>query len=214
MRKPTTVASLNELGRVRLSPNFFMREFLYSEIANLHGIPNIPDHPDRAIEAGRGLCQNLLEPLNATFGRVVVRSGYRSPEVNGFGNAQMKAGKAGYSCSRNEANYGHHIWDRSEPGDALGATATIVIPWFVDRFEAGESWVALAWWIHDHLPYGAMTFFPKLAAFNLHWSEKPERRIDSYAHPNGLLTKPGMPNHEGNHSTFYPGFPKLIATYL
>jgi hypothetical protein len=38
---------------VRLSPSFFMRDFLYSEIANFHGIPNIPDHPDKAIEAGR-----------------------------------------------------------------------------------------------------------------------------------------------------------------
>ena len=48
--------ALEELGRVRLSKSFYMRDFLYSEIANFHGIPNIPDDPDLAIAAGRKLC--------------------------------------------------------------------------------------------------------------------------------------------------------------
>ena len=52
MRKPGSVSSLEELGRVRLSENFFMRDMLYSEIANFYGIPNIPDDPDLAIAAG------------------------------------------------------------------------------------------------------------------------------------------------------------------
>ncbi|MEL6384408.1 MAG: peptidase M15, partial [Cyanobacteria bacterium J06626_18] len=33
MKKPQTVKSLEEFGRVRLSKSFFMREFLYSEIS-------------------------------------------------------------------------------------------------------------------------------------------------------------------------------------
>ena len=37
MRKPGSVRSLEDLGRVRLSRNFFMRDFLYSEIAAFHG---------------------------------------------------------------------------------------------------------------------------------------------------------------------------------
>ena len=49
MRKPASMKALEELGRVRLSEHFFMREMLYSEIANFHGIPNIPDDPDLAI---------------------------------------------------------------------------------------------------------------------------------------------------------------------
>jgi len=36
-----------------------MRDFLYSEISNLHGIPNIPDDPDLAIEVGKHLCEEL-----------------------------------------------------------------------------------------------------------------------------------------------------------
>ena len=57
MRTPQSVAALETLGRVRLSQHFFMRDFLYSEIANLHGMPNIPEDPDLAITAGRRLCE-------------------------------------------------------------------------------------------------------------------------------------------------------------
>ena len=82
----TSYEKLEEFGRVRLSEHFFMRDFLHSEIAAWHGLRNIPDDPDAAIYAGEQLCQQLLEPLQATFGRIHVRSGYRSPAVNEFGN--------------------------------------------------------------------------------------------------------------------------------
>lgn len=206
MKSPKSVAKLDELGRVRLSPNFFMRDFLYSEIANLHGIPNIPEDPDLAIEAGSRLCQELIEPLNANFGRIAIRSAYRSPAVNQFGNEN------GHNCASNEANYASHIWDRRDAQGRMGATACIVIPWVSDRYEAGEDWRALAWWIHDHLPYSSLYFFPTRAAFNLAWREEPERRIDSYVAPKGCLTRPGMAGHEGDHSFLYPGFPSPVTT--
>lgn len=79
---------LEEFGRVRLSDNFFMRDFLHSEIANFYGLRNIPDDPALAIEVGERLCQELLEPINATFGRIAIRSAYRSCEVNALGNAK------------------------------------------------------------------------------------------------------------------------------
>ena len=88
MRKPATVAALTELGRVRLSKSFFMRDMLHSEIAQIHGLSNIPDDPDLAIEVGTRLCEDLLEPLQDRWGRVAVRSAYRSREVNALGNAK------------------------------------------------------------------------------------------------------------------------------
>lgn len=206
MKSPKSVAKLDELGRVRLSQNFFMRDFLYSEIANLHGICNIPEDPDLAIEAGSHLCQDLLERLNATFGRIAIRSAYRSPAVNMFGNEN------GHNCASNEANYASHIWDRRDAQGRMGATACIVIPWFSDRYEAGEDWRSLAWWIHDYLPYSSLYFFPARAAFNVAWREEPERRIDSYVAPKGCLTRPGMAGHEGDHSALYPDFPALVPT--
>ena len=52
MKKPKSMKGLEEFGRVRLSNSFFMRDFLYSEISNFYGIPNIPDDPDLAIAVG------------------------------------------------------------------------------------------------------------------------------------------------------------------
>ncbi|MEP0914179.1 hypothetical protein NDI45_25050 [Leptolyngbya sp. GB1-A1] len=205
MRKPGSVKGLEDLGRVRLSKNFFMRDFLYSEIANFYGIPNIPENPDLAIAAGTRLCEELLEPLQATFGRISIRSAYRSPTVNQVGNDK------GHNCASNEANYAKHIWDHRDADGYMGATACIVVNWYLDRYEETEDWQPLAWWIHDHLPYSAMEFFPNLCAFNLSWHEQPKKVISSYADPKGILTKPGMENHEGNHSKWYEGFPPMAS---
>ena len=209
MRKPGSVAALDRLGRVRLSQNFFLREFLQSEIAAFHGLSNIPEDPDLAIAAGTRLCEELLEPLHRTFGKVWVRSAYRSPEVNGFGSRQQRAGRAGYPVGSNAMNRARHIWDQRDAGGHMGATACIVLPWFADRYAAGADWRALAWWIHDHLTYSEQQYFPRYAAFNLTWSEAPVRRIDSYIAPRGCLTKPGMPNWDGSHAESYAGFPAL-----
>lgn len=203
MRKPSSVKALEDLGRVRLSKNFFMRDFLYSEVANFYGIPNIPEYPDLAIEAGIKLCTELLEPLETAFGRITIRSGYRSPEVNRICNEK------GHNCASNEANYARHIWDMRDANGHMGATACIAVNSYIERFEQTQDWQPLAWWIHDHLPYNHLTFFPKLCAFNINWHEAPERRIDSYATPKGCLTKPGMDNHEGDHSFSYEGLPEL-----
>ena len=195
--------TLETLGRVRLSPSFFMRDFLYSEISNFAGLPNIPDDPELAIVVGRRLCVDLLEPLQATFGRIAIRSAYRSETVNRWGNQNNQG------CARNEANYAGHIWDRRDAEGRMGATACIVVPWFADRYKFGADWRSMAWWIHDYLPYSSLEFFPKLAAFNIQWREQAERRIDSFIGGRGCLTRPGMDNHAGDHSAHYPDFPTL-----
>jgi hypothetical protein len=180
-----------------------MRDFLYSDISNLHGISNLPADPDLAIAAGRHLCEELLEPLQATFGRLAIRSAYRSAAVNAFGNAHHD------NCASNERNYARHIWDRRDARGSMGAMACIVVPWFADRLLEGTPWQAMAWWIHDHLPYSQLQFFPKLGAFNIGWQEYPRREIYSFIRPRGYLTRPGMPNHTGDHADQYRGFPAL-----
>ena len=196
-----SIAALEEFGRVQLSQSFFMREFLYSEIANFYGIPNIPENPDLAIEVGRRLCEELLEPLNATFGRVVVRSAYRSPTVNQLGNEKK------LNCSSNEKNYASHIWDRLDADGCKGATACIVIPWFAERYEQGADWRSMAYWIHDHLPFSRLQFFPRLAAFNINWHERPVRSIYSYIEPRGYLLRGVPPDRQ--FPEMYEGFPAL-----
>jgi hypothetical protein len=199
VKKPASVEALAEFGRIQLSKTFFMRDFLFSDIASMHGLANVPDDPDLAIAAGTRLCEDLLEPLQDAFGRLAIRSAYRSREVNGLGNEMMKAGKAGYNCASNDANAAGHIWDLRDPDGCMGATACVVVPAFWNRFQEKGDWQKLAWWIHDHLPYSEVVFYPKLFAFNISWHERPVRRIDSFALPKGCLTKPGMDNHAGAH---------------
>ncbi|WP_210259761.1 hypothetical protein [Rhizobium sophorae] len=87
----------------------------------------------------------------------------------------------------------------------MGATACIVVSSFWDRFQAEGNWQKMAWWIHDHLPYSELQFYPRYWAFNITWSEKPIRRIDSFTKPTGCLTKPGMENHVGSHEHLWAG---------
>jgi hypothetical protein len=210
MRAITSLSGLERLGRVRLSRHFFVRDFLYSEIGSFHGIPNLPDDPDLLIAAGTRLAVELLDPLVETFGPIAVRSSYRSPAVNGFGNAH------GLSCAKNEANHAGHIWDRRDAAGRMGACACIVVPWFADQYDRGRDWRDLAWWVHDHLPFHDMFFFPKRAAFNLTWREAPARRIASYIAPKGLIPQEDMARRAGRYADFpayrgivYPAVPAL-----
>jgi hypothetical protein len=114
-----------------------MRDFLYSEIANVHRITNLPDDPQLAIAAGKRLCEELLEPLQATFGRIAIRSAYRSSSVNAYGNVH------GYNCASNPRNYARHTWDRRD-AQGMGAMACIAVPWLVDRMQSGTTWQAMA----------------------------------------------------------------------
>lgn len=202
-----TFAALEALGRERLSRHFFMREFLYSEIANLHAIPNLPDDPDLALAAGRRLAQDLLDPRVETFGPIAVRSAYRSPAVNGFGNAH------GLKCSTNAHSRANHIWDQRDERGRMGACASVVIPWFADQYAHGRDWRDLAWWLHDHLPYSAIWFFPVRAAFNLTWREAPQRTISSYIAPRGMLLREGAEPAEAaaERRVRYADFPPFRA---
>lgn len=208
MKKPDKVKSLEELGRVRLSKSFFMREFLYSEISQIEGIQNIPDDPDLAIQAGQNLCEKVLEPIQDALGRISVRSAYRSCAVNQRGNEKD------YNCAKNEDNYAGYIWDRKKDG-YMGATACIIVTSFIPYYDRTNDWTALAWWIHDHVKdYAKMSFFPKYAAFNITWYENPDypKCIYSYIEnphtgkSSGYLTKQGMDNFTDSHELFYREF--------
>ncbi|MEM9579579.1 MAG: hypothetical protein AAF891_02750 [Pseudomonadota bacterium] len=199
--------SLETLGRVRLSKYFYMREFLYSEIGNFHRLQNIPDNPDLAIERGRAFCTALLDPLEETFGRVAVRSGYRASSLNRFGNENR------LNCARNDYPLECHIWDLPE---VEIAGASVVIPWFADHYEAGRDWRDLAYWLYDHLPFAEVWFFPKLCAFNISWRPSSPRRIDSYVAPKGTLLKAGMdpPEPRQDRRTRYADFPPFRGLTL
>jgi hypothetical protein len=207
MRDLATVAGLNEYGRTRLSRNFFMREMLYSEVSNVHGVPNIPEDPDLAIEVGRRFCENVLEPLHERFGKVGVRSAYRSPKLNNYCHERYKAGDTACWCTENESNYAKHIWDQRDADGHLGATATVFIPAYLDHYErSGGDYRPLAWWIRDHLPgYAGASFFRPLCAFNIRWYEGETDKAIWFIDPpqQVMLTRRGNPDFDGDHSSEY-----------
>lgn len=132
----SVMEALEDFGRVRPSKHYFMRDFLYSEIAASHGIVNVPCDAELAERAGKGLCENLLEPLRSIFGHVTIRSAFRSCAVNGFGNCHKM------NCSSNKRSYADHVWDHLDRDGFMGATACIVIPWFIEspEYKKTEDW--------------------------------------------------------------------------
>lgn len=200
----TAIRLIEDIGRIRLSESFFFRDFLYSEIATVTGLHNIPQDVDAAVWAGKRLCQDILEPLQSLLGPIRVRSGYRSEQVNLYGNHHR------LGCASNASNFGRHIWDQVDEDGARGAMACIVIPALTDHYQRTGDWQSFAWFIHDHLPYSEMTFFTRLAAFNIGWSEAPKRSIDSFIAPNkGYLKRPNLPAHRDDRRARYSHVPVL-----
>lgn len=203
-REIWTYEKLDAFGREKLSNSFYMRDFLYSEIANFYQIRNVPVAPELALEAGLALCSSLLEPMNATFGRIEIRSGYRSPTVNDFGH-QSKL-----NCASNAKNFARHIWDVRDANGLIGATACVVVPWFEEhKKNCGSDWRAMACWIDDHLPHSGLEFFAS-GAFNISWHQDGRRHVRSYAEPKSFLELESLSKDE--RASFYRGFPEPNGT--
>lgn len=168
--------ALDRIGRIRLSESFFFREFLYSEIAQVHAIVNAPVDLELAEFSGKHLCNEILEPLQSKVGRVWVRSGYRSGQLNTLGN-QLKL-----NCASNVKNRARHIWDLKDEQGFAGASACIVIPRWLDYYHESNDWVSLALWLAHHIPaFDEMCFFKNQCAFNIRWYEgKPNKTIKTY----------------------------------
>ncbi len=198
MRQPASVRSSRTSAATRLSESFFMRDLLYSEIAAIQGFRNLPDDPDLAIAAGTRLATELLEPLQQRFGRFSVRSAYRSPETNGFGNANK------LNCAVNEANYAGHIWDRRDAAGRMGATACIVVNRFIPYYERTGNWEALAWWVHDHLHTTRWSSSRATPPSTSAGARSRNGTISSHVPPRrGRLTGPDKPNWAGSHAESY-----------
>lgn len=177
---PQSYSGLDRLGRIALSESFHMREFLYSEIAVHYQLRNVPDREriDIAIEAGSKLCSLLLEPLQKQFGRVHVRSGYRSKEVNA-------AGVQKHNCAAD--NRGFHTWDYPSENNGTGATACISVPSVSKAVIGGTvSYELMAWWVYDNLPeWSHLEFFATAEhsdeeCFNIGWLERPLKTMTSW----------------------------------
>jgi len=82
---------------IRLSENFYLEEFVTSQVAERHGYRNEPN--EKQIENLRLLCVNVLQPLRELVTvPIIISSGFRSFDVNavagGRFNSQHLEGKA------------------------------------------------------------------------------------------------------------------------
>lgn len=69
---------------MKLSENFTWEEFIYSDVARVKGITNMPPEEVREemIQNAKNLCENLLQKIRDEVGPLTISSGYRSPNLN------------------------------------------------------------------------------------------------------------------------------------
>ena len=82
---------------LKLTNNFYLKEFVISQVAERHGYKNEPN--EKQIENLRMLCLNVLQPLREIIAvPIFINSGFRSFDVNaavgGRLNSQHLEGKA------------------------------------------------------------------------------------------------------------------------
>ena len=175
LKKPQTVKALEELGRVQLSPSFFMRDFLYSEISQIERIPNIPNNPDLAIKVGKKLCVEILEPIQNKLGKISIRSAYRSPKVNDKGANIIQ-----YNCAMKIVTL-IFVGKTKMVKRVLLASLEHSLS---DYYEQTYHWQALAWWILIFLHTPQCYFFPSFDALD---KISAQKKFKSYIAKSGLL---------------------------
>ena len=114
-----TTAKYDQLTRTRLSKNFILRDFMFCAASAAQGLSNYPENPDAVIKAGRALCEQILEPILAHFGRFAITYGYQS-------RASMDRDLAKTSKLTHPNSSSPHHWDRETFGTQVYARVDIL----------------------------------------------------------------------------------------
>jgi len=101
---------------MKLSKNFTLKEFIYSDTASVLKIDNTPN--DLIVNRLRTLCINVLQPVREHFNKpVMINSGYRCPKLNtaikGAKTSQHVLGYAADFEIMGLSNYDLAIWIRN-----------------------------------------------------------------------------------------------------
>ena len=158
------VGDYETLARTRLSKNFILRDLLFSSEAAALGFNNFPEHPQLVIAAGRALCETVLEPVLAHFGRFAITFGYQSREASEAGSLK--------SSSSNPRSSNPHQWDRQTFGTEVYARVDI-LPYCVEdqqvsRHEFGH-------WLMHNLDVCLLMQWKRSNVFCITISPKPRR---------------------------------------
>ena len=156
---------IEALARVRLSKNFILRDFLYSTECAARGFSNYPEDPDAVIRAAKALCEKVLEPVLAKWGRFFLTFAYQSRDgiEHGWSKAEREA---------NPRSSNPHQYDRGSFGDEVYARIDIlpvcVEDGLVTKHEFGH-------WLMHNLDLDLVMVWTRSNVFCITISPKPRR---------------------------------------
>ncbi|MFH2140168.1 MAG: hypothetical protein ABII63_05175 [Pseudomonadota bacterium] len=185
---------LEELSLVRLSPNFIMRDLMYSTEVSAMGLSNYPEHPEMVIRAGKLLCEKVLEPVLEKFGRFAITFGY-----------QCRAGVERHMSEKQRLerprSSSPHQWDRGTFGDEVYARVDILVfaveDGFVSKMEFGH-------WLMNNLDIDLLMMWKRANICCISISPKPRRVWFEWGDP--ALGQPRRETFMGTHywQNIYP----------
>jgi hypothetical protein len=154
---------------VQVGKYFVVSDFLYSEDAMLHGIPNVPSSLDGdEVEGMCGLCKHILDPIVDQFGSVSITFGYCSVQLWKF---WYKDG------STNDL----HTF-RSQRG-VLGGAVDITIHRHPDPRPVMN-------WVRDNCIYDRVIVYPGSRILCVAWTSKPRYQCKEWVFGDRLGDRP------------------------
>lgn len=148
--------------RTRVSKNFILRDFLYSSRADYFGVSNKPsDHPEQVVQSAKVLCETLLEPILAKFGKFFITYGYQSRKLLDV-----------LYPKDNPKSSSPHQWDRGTFGFEVYARVDIVPICVEDGEVTHEEFMN---WVIFNTPADLLMFWRESNTFCLSISPKPRR---------------------------------------
>lgn len=192
--KSRQIEDLGALGKVRLSSNFMMRDFLFSSECDAMGISNFPENPEMVIRAGRELCTRLLEPILDHFGRFSITFGYQCRE--GVEARWSKKKKL-----ENSKSSSPHQWDRGTFGDQVYARVDI-LPFCIEDGLVSKQ--EFGYWLMNNLDVDLLMMWKGSNICCMSISPKPRRIWFEWGSP--ALGQPRRETFMGSHywQNIYP----------
>ena len=153
------------LAKTRLSKNFILRDFLFSTTSAAMGLTNFPEQPALVINAGRTLCEKVLEPILGHFGRFAITYGYECREA-------IEADTLGSVRHLSPRSSNPHMWDRQTWGDETYARVDI-LPFCVEDGEVSRQ--EFGHWCMMNLDLDLLMQWTKSNVYCLTISPRPRR---------------------------------------
>ena len=190
-------AKFDALARTRLSRNFVLRDFLFCSYSAANGLSNFPENPHAVIDAGRALCERILEPTLAQFGRFAITYGYQSRQ-----SLDNELASTGKTVPRHSSS--PHHWDRQTFGGEVYARVDI-LPFCVEDGEVTKH--TYGHWLMHNLDVDLCMTWTRSNVFCLTISPRPRRCWIQWGRPS--LGEPKQETVMGADYwlRIYPGLP-------